>query len=240
MTQTNHSNKQIGHTPTIISYQWLNYMYLAGPSLCHSLLFPLSPPHSLSTPGCPLPPFLVHHLLPPPSLSTICCLLLPLSTVCCPLLPLSTVCCPLLPLSTPCCPLPSLIHPLSPFPCSSLITPLSKTLHPPPALPCYTHRVLKAENFYTILGVTKDVSEDDLKKAYRKLALQLHPDKNTAPRAADAFKSKHHSCHHEWNEYTQCQQSYTSQSVTTATPFSSYIRSYETLTYSVAICHCFQ
>ena len=63
---------------------------------------------------------------------------------------------------------------------------------PPLPLPCYSHRVLKAEDFYSILGVTRDVSEDDLKKAYRKLALQLHPDKNTAPRAADAFKSKHH------------------------------------------------
>ena len=33
------------------------------------------------------------------------------------------------------------------------------------------------EEFYTILGVAKDASEGDIKKAYRKLALKNHPDK---------------------------------------------------------------
>jgi molecular chaperone DnaJ len=42
------------------------------------------------------------------------------------------------------------------------------------------------QDFYTTLGVAKDVNADDLKKAYRKLAMQYHPDRNPGDHKAEA------------------------------------------------------
>lgn len=41
------------------------------------------------------------------------------------------------------------------------------------------------ENYYTILGVTRDASDDEIKRSYRKLALQFHPDRNPSDKFAE-------------------------------------------------------
>lgn len=51
------------------------------------------------------------------------------------------------------------------------------------------HFMKTCKDYYEILGVQKGATEVEIKKQYRKLALQYHPDKNKSPGAGEAFKA---------------------------------------------------
>src|ERR1700679_2031501 len=47
--------------------------------------------------------------------------------------------------------------------------------------------VTKVE-YYEFLGVSRDCNDQELKTAYRRMAMQYHPDRNSAPDAEEKFK----------------------------------------------------
>ncbi len=82
-----------------------------------------------------------------------------------------------------------------------------------------TKLIMEYKDYYKILGVNKSARPDEIKKAYRKLALQYHPDKNPNNKAAEErFKAvseayevlgnaekrrKYDELGSNWNQYKQ-------------------------------------
>jgi curved DNA-binding protein CbpA len=44
---------------------------------------------------------------------------------------------------------------------------------------------MEDKNYYKIIGVSKNASEEEIKKSYRRIAMQYHPDRNPGNKEAE-------------------------------------------------------
>lgn len=51
----------------------------------------------------------------------------------------------------------------------------------------------KKQDYYEILGISKSASADEVRKAFKKLALEFHPDRNPSSEAQEKFKEITHA-----------------------------------------------
>ena len=73
-----------------------------------------------------------------------------------------------------------------------MFTELFKTVYPCPMKLIVTVSLFQVEeinqNFYTYMAIPNDASTSDVRKAYRRLSLVLHPDRNSADDADEKFR----------------------------------------------------
>lgn len=60
------------------------------------------------------------------------------------------------------------------------------------------------EDYYAILGVSRSASKQEIVSAYKRRALQVHPDRNPAPNATAAFQQVGSSALERWDHPEVC------------------------------------